>query len=541
MIRQSFKHNIFEQLRNAFLASILRRDHEATLGIYREISHAAGNASELSEIDQKALNQIQRILKKFSRHISPEATRGMQAPRGAVRRKLAETVRRQTANPSPVDFDQWRGALALPEDSYRTLLESVTSLQITMGCSNHCRRCNEWALAGPRKHFTFDAVKTLLAQLFSVGNTDFALYCASDPLDWQDGGKNVTDIIRFMADQGYASRYGLLTKIPRGTEKTVEKLLLMNADFAVSITEKNRKTVEGIEAATGKKLQAQHDTEDLLIPAGLDEDFSTVKSSITDNYGVEITPEGAFLIIPTYTSALNPTGQSRLGVTRDTPFYPVRKTGREAMATEFFKPVSARTPNGAAFRPKALLDPQVENILLCNASESCTPPGMMNLEEYFKSYAPAAVTARKNLMPAVERKLREEGLSEDDPLFLRQMETYRMLCTEQGAREFKVHAISWFLSHVCRYLKRNPDKGNIVRHLRREDRERYLRKPEIPPHGHPGDPETRIKHNPDGYAAFQELLFTLLEDPFDREIEAFILAHPSVHDPRTDRFTAPEP
>ena len=49
-----------------------------------------------------------------------------------------------------------------------------------------------------------------------------------------------------------------------------------------------------------------------MIPAGLDEDFATVKSSVTDNYGIEFTPEAAWMVIPTFTSALNPTGQCRL-------------------------------------------------------------------------------------------------------------------------------------------------------------------------------------------------------------------------------------
>jgi len=159
---------------------------------------------------------------------------------------MARAVREQAKNVTFVGYDEWYTKVGLSKAQFRILLKTVATLQITVGCSIFCRRCNEWALPGPRKHFSFDAVTTLIKELFEAGNNEFALYGASDPMDWTCGEKNIASILEFMSAHGYTSQYGLLTKIPKGSEKTIAALLKTGADIGFSITGKNRSNVEKI-------------------------------------------------------------------------------------------------------------------------------------------------------------------------------------------------------------------------------------------------------------------------------------------------------
>jgi len=215
-------------------------------------------------------------------------------------------------------------------------------------------------------------------------NDDISLYGASDPLDWTENKKTISDIIEYL--EKLPLGYSLLTKVPRGKESLLKNLLEINANLSVSITSKNKVRIKKIEQALGKPISKQHDLEELLIPARLDEDFISIKPSITDGYGTEITPDGAFIIIPTFTSALHPFGHKKIRITSATTFFPVKKIGRKALLVDYFKPLEGYDLNKNKYHLDRLLDVQIESIILDNGSDELTPPGMRSLKEYLSIF-----------------------------------------------------------------------------------------------------------------------------------------------------------
>ena len=529
--------NYFDQKRNQFLACIYSGNFRDAANIYKAISQRIHNAQELSELDQKAINQLQQAAKRFRPLLIENSPGDLTAAYEVIRKRLARAVRWQTKNIEFVGYDQWAQKTGLTEDMAHVMFKTVSTLQMTVGCSISCRRCNEWALPGPRKHFTFDAATRLIMELFDADNNEFALYCASDPLDWKCAGKDIVDIIRFMSDRGYKPRYGLLTKIPRGSGNIVKALLTLGADIGFSITDKNRSRVERIKNETGRGIEIQHDFDQLLIPAGLDEDFITIKSSITDNYGTEITPEGAFLIVPAFTSSLYPTGQCRVPVTQDTRFFLKKRVGRDALPIQYFKPLEAVDSDGREFIPDELLEVQVANILLDNGSDQLTPPGMMNLREYFKTYEPDATIRRKGLLPAVAKGLKkdillngrdkEESRKERYTRFRQAVGDYSRTCRISEVQRLKINAFSFYLKSISRYLRTHPAEGDIIRFLRRQDREKAINEYRaLKGHGRPVN-DLITNRETDTFNMFQILMFQLMDNPDNEEIHGFIRDYPA--------------
>lgn len=539
--------NYFEKKRNELIASIYGRRFMETCRIYEEVAVKADEAGVMSEVEQKAINQLQLAFKRLSEGVEEALAEEMATARRQIRKKMSRIVKAQTKYPSYVSYDAWYKELGLSKKMFSTMLKTVALFQITVGCSNFCRRCNEWALPGVRKHFNFPSVKRLTKELFDVNNREFAYYSASDPLDWRSSQKTIVDIAGFMKNQGYDSKYGLLTKIPGGSEKIAENLILMDADLAVSITKKNRARVRRIEQSTGKRFEAQHETEQLEIPAGLDEDFSSIKPSISDNYGTEITPEGAFLIIPTFTSALNPTGQCRIQVTKHTNFFIKKRVGRDALPVEYFKPLQALKPQTEEFTLDGLLDAQIENILLDDGSPELLPPGMMSLQEYFKVYEPEAVECRRKLLGSVVKGLRKKFLPRgkvgDDSSyrrgdeFRRRVHEYIEFCRMSSVKGFKKNTFSFFLKAVSGYARNHPAQREIVLHLRKHDKKKYEKRFQGMGTGRTKDLESIIEKSKSGlFELFEALMFELLNTPDNVTINKFIDNHPAIYDADSDRF-----
>jgi len=533
----NIRKNYFDRKRDEFLASIYGEDFSRTERIYKDILNKMVSAGELSEVDQKAIRQIQHAFKIFRKPVTENLDEGINHIYENVRKILTGAARAQVRHVTYIGYDTWYKKIGLRKEQFQAMLSTVSTLQMTVGCSVHCRRCNEWALPGPRKHFSFDAVTRLIKELFDSGNSEFALYGASDPLDWKHGEKSIIHILAFMSAHGYQTRYGLLTKVPRNSEKKVEILLNTGADIGFSITEKNRQKVIALEKLIGKPIETQHDFKELLIPAGLDEDFSSIKSSITDNYGTEITPEGASIIIPTFTSALNPTGQRRIPVTADTNFFLKKKVGRDALPVEYFKPLEAIDLQGQNFTLDTLFEAQIENIFLDNGLEDLVPPGMMNLHEYFRTYEPDAVRRRKTLFPTVARGLRKEILLQAPhkrgtgknqyQQFKRAVRDYHLTTSMETVIRFKKNAFSYYLSSIVQYLKKHPTEKEIVRYLRRKDFERY--KTDYPTIfeaiGH-GLDVLLEELETDTSILFEILLLMLVENPDHQIVQAFIKNNP---------------
>jgi len=529
--------NYFEKKRDEFLASVMTENFSETGRILTDLLDRIESAAAFSEVEQKAINQILHAGRRFRGQLCKN-TDNSQHIFARIRKRMARYAVGQIRSPAYVEYDAWLKTTGLDEKQFRTMLRTVSTLQLTVGCSVCCRRCNEWALPGPRKHFSFDAVKQFIRGLAEAGNTGFVLYCASDPLDWRCGDRNILDILAFMSERGYESRYGLLTKIPAGSGETARAALRMGLDIGFSITDRNRPKVEDLKKEFGTRVEVQHDFDTLLIPAGLDEDFSSIKSSITDHYGTEITPEGAFMTIPTFTSALNPTGQRRIPVTGATDFFLKKKVGRDALPVVYFKPLEVIDLERRRFMLGGLFEAQIENILLDNGSEDLTPPGMMNLREYFKTYGPDAVERRKALVPAVVKQLGREVLDQEPSgerpgkascIRLKQrIRRYHESCDMENVIRYKKSAFSYYLRTVSQYLRTHGEEREIIRFLRKSDQERYRPDEAFRMCNDADYIETRLQEESGNghFDLFEILICKLIEDPDHNAVKTFIEKHP---------------
>lgn len=542
-----FKRMIFEIKKYEILACLYTEKYSVFEQISRDILKELKLSWDLSEADQKALNQINQIFKKFEESISLNCSSDIHTIITCIKKQTVQIVRNQVKNIDYIDYDTWRKALDLKEETFKIMLSNVSSLQLSVGCSNFCRRCNEWALPGVRKHFTFEAVIKLLKEIFKTGNNQFSLYCASDPLDWHHKGRTIADIIKIMKNQGYKFKFGLLTKVPKGSEKIIKDLLKIDGDFAVSITDKNRDRIRILEKKINRKLSVQHDMNELMIPSGLDEDFKTIKSSITDNYGIEITPEGAASVIPTFTSAMNLTGQHRSSVNSETDFFLKLRTGMDALPVAYFKPLLAVNLKKEEFTINRLLDPQIENIMLDNGSYKCNPPGMMSLNEYFKTFEPEAVSARKKAIPAIVKRLKQEILKnkEDDKEeyenskknLRKKIQDYLDSCRPYKVMKFKKFSFSFFLESVLNYIKKHPDAKEIILYLRKKDKNIYIKNYNMLSKPIDFNLTNLVdKTDHENFELFQMMMFKAIDDPENEEIKKFIKDNHARYNSEIDRF-----
>lgn len=486
------------------------------------------------ENDQKAIIQALQCYKIFKEKLPEDMVSSSDKTVKKIRSKLSRIVRNEIKNPRSVSYEEWLLKTNLSEKQLSIVMKNLSSLQITTGCSNFCRRCNEWALPFPRGHFNYDAVKKFLTMLKKAGNNNFSLYCASDPLDWTSNEKDISDIDQLMKDMGFSSEYGILTKIPYGSETVFEKLIKNNTDIGISITTKNRNRVKKLSEKLGVDLFKQHDLDELTIDSGLDEDFSTIKPSITDSYGIEITIDGIFQIIPTFTSALSLTGQARIPVSCKTDLFIQQKTGRLALPVQYFKPLTFHNAYGKKRRLQTLLDSQIENIVLDRSLDDTDPPGMMNLKEFFKTFTDKAVRRRKELLPSVLSDLKEK-FPDDPENFKMNKDYYLKTCDLEETSELKIDAVVFLLKEIKRYLVNNKTKREIIYHLRRDDiSSNSTRYKEIFPRDVTIDLIKKSELDP--FTLFQTLLLKLIEHPQNKAIEEFLNIREVEYNPDADMF-----
>lgn len=498
--------------------------------------------NKLTENDQKALRQTLRFLQTFYKNKAIPSR--IQEKRRTLATVLRTIVRNETEKPDRIDYPTWSQKTGLTKKQAAVLFQTTTVFQLSAGCSHFCRRCNEWALPGVRCHFSFEAIRTILSHMIDQGNRNCILYGASDPLDWCEKDKTIADIIQWQREADYKPTFGLLTKLPLGKAPLLADLIQSGADISVSITAKNRARITAFMNNTGHTPGIQHDSDDLLIPAGLDEDFVSVKPSITDSYGSEITPDGAFLVIPAFTSILNLTGQYRIPLNRDSRFFLEQKTGRQALPVEYFKPFQAIDISGKHFRLTRLLDVQVENIILDNGDEALTPPGMMSLEEFFSTFDKTAVERRKKMLPSIisdfkSKYFYEQKYKTASPQL---RERYRsalsacILATRiDKSSILKLSAAAFFLSAIREYIDAYPEKRTIINHLKTKERIRLQENH----HDlfYTTDTESILTGSSPGFfQGFQILALRLLINPEDKAIETFLIRYDSVYDTETDLF-----
>lgn len=529
---------VLETLKNRFLAAIYDSG-TALLPVYKEILERA-RIQALSETDEKHLRQVQAAFKRFKSDLSGRDTTGtLNTCHVKIQHMLRDRARQ--LHPSYQGYPAWEKALNITDWQKQLLFRNAVTLQLTTGCSNYCRRCNEWALPGIRSHFNRRAVETFIRELAKQNNTDLALYGGSDPLDWKDGSFTLADML---ASLDMPCEFSLLTKVPKGKEREVKKMVRDGIPLAVSLTNRNRSRVNALEACMETTLTKQHATPDLLIPACLDEDFVTVKPSITDSYGTEISLDGAYIIIPTFTSALYPFGHKKIPVTRSTRFFPAKKLGRPALLVDYFKPLEVRDKTNLTFHLEGLLDVQVENILLDNGDDDLTPPGMRSVKEYFEIFDDAARQQRKKMTLSVMRRLKQNGLQGAAYATLGENEKRAYRDKIQAHLEFtrkapvmaaRVSAAAYFLAAIRTYLASGTPKHAIISRLtRNEYQELNDRKPE-------GFENTCLQDlfsdpGQSAWSAFRTLALSLVHCEKCRNVDEFIADWPVTYHPETDRF-----
>ncbi|WP_139169023.1 hypothetical protein [Desulfobacula phenolica] len=536
------KDCLLEQKKNEFLASLYEKNFQAAELIFMDILKLAQNQSEFSENFEKRLNQIQTIFKKFKHALFKHCSSEIKKNHACLKKMILASIKHSSDSIGHVNFQTWETKLDLKPCQKNLLFQTAMTFQLTSGCSNFCRRCNEWALPKVRRHFSFNAILTILNHMADQKNDEISLYGASDPLDWTAGDKALPDIIEYL--KKLPLEYSLLTKVPKGKRHLLKLLLKNHSNLSVSITSKNKKRIKQIEQEIDTPISKQHDLEELLIPAGLDEDFVSIKPSITDGYGTEITPDGAFIIIPCFTSALYPFGHKKIPVTSNTRFFPVKKTGRQALLVDYFKPLEGYDLNKSLCHLSALLDVQIESVILDNGTEQLTPPGMRSLKEFLSIFEEKARCQRKKMTPSIMKKLKQRFLAttcfkklskKNKNLFLKKIAGHLKLCKQKHCVSARLYAVSFFLESIRQYIPTHFINVKIMRFLLKDEiqhifnltdtliadqsLEKVLTDPDV-----------------DVFYAFRFYVFCLLTKSDDRAILEFIQTYPAAYDPEADIF-----
>ncbi|MCF8075581.1 MAG: hypothetical protein K9K63_02690 [Desulfotignum sp.] len=531
-----------EDLKNRFLAAIYRKDAKQIQHIYLRIVDIATQGNlRLNENCEKILRQIQTAFLRFH-DVVVSLQIDLSPPFHELKTLLSHRVRTRQAHVTHIDFKYWQTRINLDAWQMDRVFENAITIQLTSGCSHFCRRCNEWAIPGVRSHFSFQAAEAILDRLTALNNTDPALYGASDPLDWEHGPYTLADLLIPLAR---CTRFSLLTKMPRNKKTTLLRLIHHQIPLSISVTDRNRDRIAALEADTGIELQKQHDSDDLLIPAGLDEDFTEIKSSITDAYGTEITPEGVYIIIPTFTSALYPMGHKKLRVTRKTTVFPKKKIGRQALLVDYFKPLEVIGEPNRPFHLPGLLGVQVETLLLDTGSMDLSPPGMRNLKEYFTIFDEPARKRRKQMTPSVLRGLkyqffpsgRYHTLKEDQKQqYRRKIAAHLDFCKKPLVIQSRMHAAAFFLDAVLGYLAGHDAQKQIIARLILAEAQHLESK--YGPIAGTADPKQMFStaEHP-FFDMFRYYVTGLVFDRHTQGIRRFIQTHPAVYDPILDRFT----
>jgi len=516
-----------EDLKNRFLSAVYRDDSDLIEYLFTDIINLA-KTEPLQETGEKYLRQILIAYKRFN----PIPGKGYTQAHSFLRDRIRHTT------PAYLDYATWEKRLNLKHWQMEDLFRNAITFQMTSGCSNYCRRCNEWALPKIRGHFTRDAVEKIIGRLLALGNGDLALYGGSDPLDWADPPYDISHILD---DLETPCRFSILTKIPRGKQDLLRILVEKEIPLSVSLTDRNRHRIESLEAEMVQTFTKQHATSDLLIPACLDEDFTTVKPSITDSYGTEISMDGAFIIIPTFTSALHPFGHKKIPFTHDTCFSPVKKLGRPALLVDYFKPLEVVGPRGR-FHLGNLLDVQVGNILLDNGDYDLTPPGMRSVKEYFEIFDDNARQKRKQMTLSVVRRHKKEYLAgktyrdlshDSQEEYKGKIKTHLDFTRKTDVIIARVSAASFFLTAVRAYLASMPVKAEIIAQLTRAEYQLRQENTKATP-----TPLADLFSDPDqdAWEIFRYQALSLVHGNPPELVDTFISQWPASYHPGKDLF-----
>lgn len=530
-----------EEKRNALLCSLYEKNFHTARLLTQEIIKYADNRSQFTETDEKLLNQIQLILKKLGPSSGSYYLKFKEYSK-TLKQCIALAARQSSRNICYIDFQVWEEKLGLNKKQKELLYKTAMTFQLTSGCSHFCRRCNEWALPGVRSHFSHSAIFKILNLTADHKNSDISLYGASDPLDWEEHNKDISDIIEYIKKLPVG--HTILTKVPKKKQSLLKKLLQIDSNLSVSVTSKNRSRIQKIQNDLGVSISKQHDFDDLLIPAGQDEDFISVKPSITDGYGTEITPEAAFIVIPAFTSPIHPFGHKKISITSETKFFPKKTTGRNALLTDYFKPLKGYDLNKNLYHLDYLLDAQIESIILDNGQYSLTPPGMRSVKEYLSIFDEIPRLQRKKMTSAVFKGFKKQFLfntsfknmpDKNRKLYLKKINAHLKLCRKKECTSHRLYAISFFLESISAYVPKNPVKTKIMQSLLTDKIETFS---STFINSSASNPLENLFMDPDidCFNVFRLSVFCLLNNSNDKFILEFIQSWPAAYDPEADIF-----
>lgn len=534
--------SFLEQKKNEFLKAVYYQEYHTAEQAYIDILEYAERLFVFTENTEKLLNQIQTIFKKFRPDLLKHCTSKIKEINILLKNLILDSIRQSCKSISHVDFQTWETRLELDDQQRNLLFKTAMTFQLSSGCSHFCRRCNEWALPKVRSHFSYAAIQKIINHMIQQKNRDISLYGASDPLDWCEDEKTICDIIDYL--EKLPIGYHILTKVPKGRQRLLKRLLEKKSNLSVSITSKNKTRIQKIEDELKATISKQHDLDELLIPARLDEDFVSIKPSITDGYGTEITPDGAFIIIPAFTSALHPFGHKKIRISSETNFFPIKKTGRESLLVDYFKPLEGYNLEHRPCCLNFLLDVQIESIILDNGTDELIPPGMRSLKEYFFIFGEPARLQRKKMSPSVLKKLKEQFISNSSfknlsyktrAVYLKNIHGHLDLCKKDNCLPSRLFAISFLLKSISSYVLKNPVKTKILQFLLKHEIEQIF------------NTQSRLMKDKsfeqifmdpdlDPFEAFRFCIFCLLTQSENTAVLSFINTYPSAFDPIADIF-----
>jgi len=125
------------------------------------------------------------------------------------------------------------------DDQLRLFFSNTGAIEITDGCSIGCHFCGFEAKKGVRGVASFSSIESI-AKRFSkeLKQSKPILYFASDPLDWEEDGRDYSDINDLFSDVAGYKPY-ISTAVPKGKENLMLELLLKGKLDRVSISVMN--------------------------------------------------------------------------------------------------------------------------------------------------------------------------------------------------------------------------------------------------------------------------------------------------------------
>ena len=103
----NIRKNYFDKKRDEFLAALYDGNFGEVERVYKDISCNIDTADELSEVDLKAINQIQHAFRRFRRPIAEYLGGDIRENHARVRKSLAKAARAQVKDVKYVEHDAW--------------------------------------------------------------------------------------------------------------------------------------------------------------------------------------------------------------------------------------------------------------------------------------------------------------------------------------------------------------------------------------------------------------------------------------------------